>query len=124
MKKMIILLSMLSMTFGGNAKSIDITTNNIDVSDLIEVYSFKINRNSLITALNMSKEQYEMSEGILETLERNVLIAEKNKDKDVLIQKAINDNLNDMNYILDNKQFIRYKAFILKKLVNKELACK
>lgn len=115
---------MLSMVFIGNAKSVDITTSNIDVTDLIEVYSFKINRNSLINALNMSKAQYEMSEGILEALERNVLIAEKSRDKDALIQKAINENLNDMNYILDGKQFIQYKTFINNRLASKELACK
>lgn len=119
-----ILISMLSMVFIGNAKSVDITTSNIDVTDLIEVYSFKINRNSLINALNMSKAQYEMSEGILEALERNVLIAEKSRDKDALIQKAINENLNDMNYILDGKQFIQYKTFINNRLASKELACK
>lgn len=124
MKKIMILISMLSMAFVGNAKSIDITTSNIDVTDLIEVYSFKINRNSLVTALNMSKAQYEMSEGILETLERNILIAEKNRDKEVLIQKAINENLNDMQYLLDNKQFIQYKTFISNRLASKELACK
>ena len=85
--------------------------NNATKLTNTEKYELKVNHRSLACALDMSKDQMEMSDEIISELERDMFFAscmntEESSEK--IVANAVKKNIRHMSYILNNKQYRKY----------------
>jgi len=76
-----------------------------------EKYELKVNHRKLACALNMSKDQMEMSDEIISELERDMVFAscmDTEDSSDKIVANAVKKNIRYMSYILNNKQYRKY----------------
>ena len=85
--------------------------NNATKLTNTEMYELKINNQKLAYALDMSKDQTEMSSDIMSELERDMVFASCMTTQDScnkIIANAIKKNVKHMSYILNVKQYSKY----------------
>ena len=76
-----------------------------------EKYELKVNHRKLAYALNMSKDQMEMSDEIISELERDMVFAscmDTEDSSEKIVANAVKKNIRFMSYILNNKQYRKY----------------
>ena len=76
-----------------------------------EKYELKVNHRKLACALNMSKDQMEMSDEIISELERDMVFAscmDTEDSSEKIVANAVKKNIRFMSYILNNKQYRKY----------------
>lgn len=76
-----------------------------------EKYELKVNHRKLACALDMSKDQMEMSDEIISELERDMVFAscmDTEDSSEKIVANAVKKNIRHMSYILNNKQYRKY----------------
>ena len=76
-----------------------------------EKYELKVNHRKLACALDMSKDQMEMSNKIISELERDMVFAscmDTEDSSEKIVANAVKKNIRYMSYILNNKQYRKY----------------
>ena len=87
-----------------------------------EKYELKVNHRSLACALDMSKDQMEMSNEIISELEKDMVFASSmntEESRDKIVANAVKKNIKYMSYILDDKQYRKYLMLLNLTLVNR-----
>ena len=118
MKKMFLtLVAMLSMTTafaeGENAASV----NNV------EAYELNVNMNKLSSALNLADDQKEAVAEIHHTFASELMFAAQygNNDRKALVDRAIENDVKWMRYVLNDKQMRTYLTLLNTTLNNRGL---
>lgn len=118
MKKVILILMMVfSLNICTFAEDNDV--NNVND---IERYDFKVNYRRLATTLEMSLDQMEMSETVLNELANDMLFAssmESDESKNKIVSNAVKKNIRYMGYILNKEQYKKYITLLNLTLQNK-----
>lgn len=76
-----------------------------------EKYELKVNHRKLACALDMSKDQMEMSDEIISELEKDMVFAscmDTEDSSEKIVANAVKKNIRHMSYILNNKQYRKY----------------
>ena len=76
-----------------------------------ERYELKINHRRLACTLEMSSDQIEMSEDIISELEKDMMFASvmtTEKSRNAIVKNAVNKNIKNMRYVLNNNQYKKY----------------
>jgi len=118
MKKVILILMMV---FGLNICTFAEDNDVNNVND-IERYDFKVNYRRLATTLEMSLDQMEMSETVLNELASDMLFAssmESDESKNKIVSNAVKKNIRYMGYILNKEQYKKYITLLNLTLQNK-----
>lgn len=118
MKKVILILMMV---FGLNICTFAEDNDVNNVND-IERYDFKVNHRRLATTLEMSLDQMEMSETVLNELANDMLFAssmESDESKNKIVSNAVKKNIRYMGYILNKEQYKKYITLLNLTLQNK-----
>ena len=107
MKKYFIMMAMLfTMVSGAFAEGNEAT----EVAEA-QKYEFRINHRRLANALDMSKDQMEMSYDIVRELEQDMEFAkviESKESRDAVVSNAVKKHIQWMRYTLTDKQYKRY----------------
>lgn len=118
MKKVILILMMV---FGLNICTFAEDNDANNVND-VERYDFKVNHRRLATTLEMSLDQMEMSETVLNELANDMLFAssmESDESKNKIVSNAVKKNIRYMGYILNKEQYKKYITLLNLTLQNK-----
>jgi Cu/Ag efflux pump CusA len=118
MKKMILtLVAMLSMTtaFAEGEKAASV--NNV------EAYELNVNMNKLSSALNLADDQKEAVAEIHHTFASELMFAAQygNNDRKALVDRAIENDVKWMRYVLNDKQMRTYLTLLNTTLNNRGL---
>ena len=111
------LVAMLSMTIafaeGENAASV----NNV------EAYELNVNMNKLSSALNLADDQKEAVAEIHHTFASELMFAAQysNNDRKALVDRAIENDVKWMRYVLNDKQMRTYLTLLNTTLNNRGL---
>ena len=118
MKKMILtLVAMLSMTTafaeGENAASVN----------TLEAYELNVNMNKLSSALNLADDQKEAVADIHHTFASELMFAAQynNDDRKALVNRAIENDVKWMRYVLNDKQMRTYLTLLNATINNRGL---
>jgi len=87
-----------------------------------EKYELKVNHRKLACALNMSKDQMEMSDEIISELERDLVFAscmDTEESSEKIVANAVKKNIKYMSYILNDKQYRKYLTLLNITLTNR-----
>lgn len=87
-----------------------------------EKYELKVNNRSLACALDMSKDQMEISDEIISELERDMVFASSmntEESREKIVANAVKKNIKYMSYILNDKQYRKYLMLLNLTLVNR-----
>ena len=87
-----------------------------------EKYELKVNHRKLACALDMSKDQMEISDEIISELERDMVFASSmntEESRDKIVANAVKKNIRYMSYILNDKQYRKYLMLLNLTLVHK-----
>ena len=112
MMVMMLTMSVYSFAEDGNATKL---TNT-------EKYELKINHRSLACALDMSKDQMEMSDEIISEFEKDMVFASSmntEESREKIVANAVKKNIKYMSYILNDKQYRKYLMLLNLTLVNR-----
>ena len=118
MKKMILtLVAMLSMTTAFAEGESAMNVNNI------EAYELNVNMNKLSAALNLADDQKEAVADINHTFAAELMFAAQygNNDRKALVDRAIENNVKWMRYVLNEKQMRTYLALLNTTINNRGL---
>ena len=118
MKKMFLtLVAMLSMTTafaeGENAASVN----------TLEAYELNVNMNKLSSALNLADDQKEAVADIHHTFASELMFAAQynNDDRKALVNRAIENDVKWMRYVLNDKQMRTYLTLLNTTINNRGL---
>lgn len=118
MKKFFISMSMLlSVATFAMAEN-----NNVESTNNVEAYQFNINTNSLSRALELSKDQSEMSIDIMSEFERCMSFASEmptDERKKTIVKNTVANNIKYMSSILTKSQFGKYLRILNTTLNNR-----
>jgi hypothetical protein len=87
-----------------------------------EKYELKVNHRSLACALDMSKDQMEMSNEIISEFEKDMVFASSmntEESREKIVANAVKKNIRYMSYILNDKQYRKYLMLLNLTLVNR-----
>ncbi len=111
------LVAMLSMTtaFAEGEKATN--ANNV------EAYELNINMNKLYVALDLANDQKEAVADIHHTFASELMFAAQyaNNDRKALVERAIENDVKWMRYVLNDKQFRTYLTLLNTTLNNRGL---
>ena len=118
MKKMILtLVAMLSMTTAFAEGEMAMGTSNM------EAYELNINMDKLSEALNLADDQKEAVADIHHTFASELMFAAQyaNSDRKALVERAIDNDVKWMRYVLNEKQFRTYLTLLNSTINNRGL---
>ena len=107
MKKFLLMMVMM-ITMSANVFADDSNATNVTNTEKFEL---KINHRRLACALDMSRDQMEMSDDIISELERDMIFAStmgSDESSNRVVANAVKKNIKYMHYILDEKQYKKY----------------
>jgi len=111
---MVMMLTMSVYSFAEDSDTIKLANT--------EKYELKVNHRSLACALDMSKDQMEMSDEIISELERDMVFASSmntEESREKIVANAVKKNIKYMYYILNDKQYRKYLMLLNLTLVNR-----
>ena len=120
------LVAMLSMTTafaeGENAASVNEGENAASVNN-VEAYELNVNMNKLSSALNLADDQKEAVAEIHHTFASELMFAAQysNNDRKALVDRAIENDVKWMRYVLNDKQMRTYLTLLNTTLNNRGL---
>ena len=105
--KKFILVSILLLTFGLSIKA---EGDNASEVSKVEAYDININMNSLVRYLDLSKDQIDAVESVHQIFTDGLRYASKLDDESrlVYVHSAMIYDLQNMRYILNEKQYKKY----------------
>lgn len=107
MKKFLLMVVMM-ITMSANVFADDSNATNVTNTEKFEL---KINHRRLACALDMSRDQMEMSDDIITELENDMIFAStmgSDESSNRVVANAVKKNIKYMHYILDEKQYKKY----------------
>jgi len=118
MKKMFLtLVAMLSMTTAFAEGETAASVNNL------EAYEMNVNMNKLSSALNLADDQKEAVADIHHTFASELMFAAQygNDDRKALVNRAIENDVKWMRYVLSEKQMRKYLTLLNTTINNRGL---
>lgn len=111
MKKVLVMVMMLfTMSIGSYANE-----SAINEELKIEKYEFKVNHYRLANLFGLRFNQMKLYDYVLSTLEEDMEYArsiDDDKSRDIIVSEAYKKNLKWMHYVLDVKQYEKYKMML------------
>ena len=107
MKKYFIMLAML---FAMNV-SVFAEDNNSSEIEIVKRYDIQVNTKKLGECLNLTTDQYDAVGTIVNELSNDLLFAAvecSNSSRDMVTKNAIDKNIKNMSYILNQEQYRKY----------------
>lgn len=107
MKKYFIMLAML---FAMNV-SVFAEDNNSSEIEIVKRYDIQVNTKKLGECLNLTTDQYDAVGTIVNELSNDLLFAAvecSNSSRDMVTKNAIDKNIKNMSYVLNQEQYRKY----------------
>ena len=118
MKKYVIMLvAMFTMSIGSFAEE-----NMASKVENAKMYELNVNQNKLASALDLSKDQMESVDFLIEDLKKGVLFAysmESDESKYKILHNAITSNMKNMHCVLNSTQYKKYALLLNLTLKNR-----
>jgi hypothetical protein len=89
----------------------------------VEAYDINTNINSLARYLNLTDDQVESVENVQKVFEESIRYSAfmDGKSRSKMIKNAVNYDLKNMRYILDEEQFKKYRVALNATMLNRRL---
>ena len=117
MKKLIVMVAILLAT-SFPAMAEDTNSNSVN---LVEAYDINVNINSLVRYLELSKDQVSSVESVQRVFSESLRCAAVMEDesRNNMVKNAIDYDLRNLKYILDDKQYRKYVRVLNATLLNR-----